>query len=144
MDEARPGSAGRRFPRDIGSLDAIFGFVREFFVSERLPDELRFGIEVSIEELFVNMVRHQRGGGGEVAVDLRRTGAELVVRLVDRDVEPFDPRAAPEARTDAPIGERRPGGLGIHFVRKLVDRIDYSYENRVSTTVLVKRLESGS
>ena len=54
--------------------------------------------------------------------------------IIDTDAEPFDIMAAPEADINLPIEERKPGGLGIHLIRKMVDTIQYSYvaEQRTS------------
>jgi anti-sigma regulatory factor (Ser/Thr protein kinase) len=56
------------------------------------------------------------------------------VTIIDTDAEPFDIMAAPEADVNLPIEQRKPGGLGIHLIRKMVDTIQYSYvaEQRTS------------
>jgi len=41
---------------------------------------------------------------------------------------------------DRPLSERQPGGLGIHLVKKLMDRIEYNYVERRGTTKFFKRL----
>ena len=56
------------------------------------------------------------------------------VALTDYDVEPFDVAQAPAVDVDLPIEQRRPGGLGLHLLRRMLDRIDYDYspDDRVS------------
>jgi serine/threonine-protein kinase RsbW len=49
------------------------------------------------------------------------------VTLTDYDVEPFDVSRAPEVDVNLPIEQRRPGGLGLHLIRKLVDSLEYEY-----------------
>ncbi|MGH7451971.1 MAG: ATP-binding protein [bacterium] len=38
--------------------------------------------------------------------------------------------------------ERQPGGLGLHLVKKMVDRLDYEYVNQQNKITLIKHLES--
>ena len=57
--------------------------------------------------------------------------------LVDRDVEPFDITRSPGVDIDAPIEQRKPGGLGLHLIRKLAESVTYTYakerrESRIS------------
>jgi anti-sigma regulatory factor (Ser/Thr protein kinase) len=75
-----------------------------------------------------------------IEIELVHRDSLLLASLTDQDVEPFDPTAAPDADTTLPLDARKPGGLGLHLVRRVVDRVDYTYENRCSRTTLVKRL----
>jgi anti-sigma regulatory factor (Ser/Thr protein kinase) len=94
-----------------------------------------------VEELFTNLVKYSRGGKREIQIALAREADRLVVSLTDFDVEPFDIRSVPDAKIDLGIDQRKPGGLGIHLVRRMVDEIDYRYEDGRSTTTFVKSLE---
>ncbi len=47
--------------------------------------------------------------------------------LTDYDVEPFDVTKAPDVDVTLPIEQRRPGGLGLHLIRRLLDSIEYEY-----------------
>ena len=47
--------------------------------------------------------------------------------MTDYDVDPFDVTEAPDADIRLPIDERKPGGLGLHLVRRLLDSIAYEY-----------------
>ena len=127
------------FSRSIESLGEIFGFTESFYEQERIESSHRFAVDLAVEELFTNMVKYTRGAN-DVQIRLERTDDRLTVRLTDFDVEAFDVTQAAEARVDLPIEQRRPGGLGIHLTRKLMDRIDYEYVDRTSTITLIKQL----
>jgi len=61
-------------------------------------------------------------------------------KLLEREAEPFDPTRAPEVDVSLPLERRRPGGLGIHLVRKVVDSLEYRYvpESRTGRTTFRK------
>ena len=62
--------------------------------------------------------------------------------LTDHGVAAFDVTRAPDADVTLPIEQRRPGGLGLHLVRRLLDAIEYDYaeESRRSRITFRKTL----
>lgn len=131
----------RRFPRDLGSLDGIVRHVAAYLDSRGLNPEHSVYVDLLIEEVFTNMLRHGKGGGPEVAIGLGGTGSELVITLRDFEVESFDITEAPEADPDLPLAERKAGGLGIHLVRQLADSVGYEYKDRSAIITITKKLE---
>jgi serine/threonine-protein kinase RsbW len=131
----------KSFPRSAACLPEIFEFMEAFFERSGVAEPHRNPTEFAVEELFTNLVKYSRGGKQDIRIELMREAGRLVVSLTDFDVEPFDIRTMPDARVDLGIDQRKPGGLGIHLVRRMVDEIDYRYENGQSTTTFVKSLE---
>lgn len=129
------GRASRRFPRTFDSIPAMADYTAEFAASRGVDPALLPTVDLAIEELFTNMVKYSPSSATDVRVDLVAAGGGIEVTLVDRDVDPFDPTQAPEVDVAQPIERRRPGGLGLHLVRKLVDdyRYDYAKHARRST-----------
>jgi anti-sigma regulatory factor (Ser/Thr protein kinase) len=62
-----------------------------------------------------------------VRVDIATIELGVEVTLTDYDVEPFDVTRAPDADITLPIEKRKPGGLGLHLIRRLVDSVAYEY-----------------
>ncbi len=129
----------RRFRRTVDALEEVFGFISEFAAGYRLGEDVVFRIKIAIEEVFVNMVRHNKGSD-DILVNLTREGNKLIVSLTDFDVEAFDITRADEYDTRQPLDRRPIGRLGIHLVRNMVDEISYQYEDRQSRITLIKNL----
>ncbi|TFG64315.1 MAG: ATP-binding protein [Gemmatimonadales bacterium] len=130
----------KTFPRSIDSLDSIFEFIEQFFTGEAIDPALRPVINLTVEELFVNMVNYNEGGNTEIRLRMERSDGELVATLTDFDVKRFDPTERPDVDITRPLEERMPGGLGIHLVRKMVDSLDYDYSDGKSTITIRKAL----
>ena len=124
----------RSLPRRLDALPTLVSLVREFLASEGLADVDPFAVDLVLEELFTNLVRHGHSGSDTIEVELEREDARLRLLLRDRDSERFDPTQAPEVDVTRPIEERRPGGLGIHLVRVLAQEFEYDWQDRVGTT----------
>ena len=135
----REAGARREFPRELAAVADLLDWCERFFEAAQIPADHRFGIQLGLEELFTNLVKYG-AGSHPIEIELVRRDSLLLASLTDQDVEPFDPTAAPDADTTLPLDARKPGGLGLHLVRRVVDRVDYTYEGRRSRTTLVKRL----
>ena len=92
-----------------------------------------------LEELFTNVVKYGRPSDAPVRIDIARIAGGVEVTLADTDAEPFDVTRAPDADINLPIEKRKPGGLGIHLVRKLVDSIEYRYSAEERTSRIMFR-----
>lgn len=129
----------RSFPRQMASLEAIVAYVREFLAREGLGEEAAYDLDLVLEELFTNMVKYGRGARGDVEIQLERGPDGVTAALHEFDAEPFDPTKLPEVDVTKTIAERRPGGLGVHFIRQLTRSFDYDYRDRVGVTRVAMR-----
>jgi serine/threonine-protein kinase RsbW len=127
-------------PRQMGSLGLLVAFVRDFLATEGLAETSAFEIDLVLEELFTNLVRHGQSGRDAVDVSLVRSNDDLVLTLIEYDADLFDPTKAPEVDVDRPIAERRAGGLGIHLVRVLSRDFQYDWQDRLGTTTVTMRV----
>ena len=119
----------REFPRSFASIEPMVAFTGEAFARLAIDPDLKQVIDFTVEELFTNMVKYATGSASPVRVEVGAVEGGVEVTLVDRDVERFDPTASPDVDIHAPIDERRPGGLGLHLIRRMVDAIDYRYSD---------------
>lgn len=131
----------KNFTRSFDSLGAIYEFTERVLVADDIEDEARFRVHLAMEELFTNMVKHCPGNDNEITVNVTTSQGSVSVALTDYDVDPFDVTAPRDVDPDAPLGRRVPGGLGLHLVQQMVDRLEYDYHDRQSTVKFTK--ESG-
>lgn len=130
----------RTFDRSLDSLGELFSFLRGVAETYSLDERTAFSVNMAVEELFTNMIKYGARADDAIFVGLEKTDSQLVIRLVDTDSEPFDLTDLQAIDTSAPLEERRPGGLGIHLVKCVMDEVSYEYKNRVTRIRLVKNL----
>lgn len=108
-----------------------------------IPERERAHLLIAADEVFSNIASYAYPDGGgtvEIQVEENSDGSELSLVFLDRGV-PFDPLTAEAPDTAAPLAERRIGGLGIHVVRQLMDRVAYQRtEDGRNRLALTKRL----
>jgi anti-sigma regulatory factor (Ser/Thr protein kinase) len=122
---------------DLRELDRLAEEIGRFCTTHSLGDDATFELNLVLEELFVNSVRHGGCEGMANAARVRmRAGTAVEVEYQDRGW-PFDPTQAPEPDIHAPLEERTPGGLGIHLMRKIMRNVEYARVdewNRINMT----------
>lgn len=116
--------------RSISALDAMFAFLERRFTEHAVGERTAFCVNLAAEEIFTNMVRHNVSGSESIDLEVEITGDCVYLDLIDRDVEPWDPSSVPDPGLALPVRERTPGGLGVHLVRSVVDRVTYEYDDR--------------
>ncbi len=104
-----------------------------------LHEEAPFQLNLVLEELFVNTIRHGgcEGVEGSTRIELRALPAGVQVDFRDCGTA-FDPTSAAPADLLQPLEERRGGGLGIHLVRQIMRDVSYRREsewNHLSMTL---------
>lgn len=107
------------------------------------PD-LRFKIELSVEEAVDNVVQYAYEGGIgwlEAGTSLDDKSLVLTIELRDAGV-PFNPLEKDDPDITLSAKERPVGGLGIYLCKQMMDSISYRYEDGNNVLVMTKRVES--
>ena len=112
-----------------------------WLAEQHAPPAADYFASLVIEELVTNCIKYGYGDTNEhnIEIELKYVAAGLTVTVTD-DGQRFNPLELPEPDVNLPVEERSIGGLGIHLLRKMSDRIDYSWENGHNRLTLHKTL----
>lgn len=130
----------RKYQRSFKQIRKIVEDTAGFFSEHEIDDSLRMKVDLSLEELFVNMVNYNTETDSDILIEMKPIEQGIEVSLTDFDVERFDPTMAAEIDIDAPLSERTPGGLGLYLVLKMADSIHYEYRDRKSKITFTNRV----
>ena len=125
-------------PGGVAELNAAFA---EFAEAHALPSAVRRSVNVALDELLANVVSHGQAGRDPLAVgvEVELDEERLTVVLTD-DGPPFDPFGWDAPDTTLSVEERPIGGLGIHLVGQLMDKVSYQRRDSHNVIALVKQL----
>ena len=123
----------------LGDIPGIVEFVVEWLQRNGL-DRYVFAYETAVDEASTNVVKYAYGGkGGFFQISCALRGADIIVAIRDRGNR-FDPNSVPLPEVVSQLEERKVGGLGIYMMKKMMDRVDYSYSDREGNRLeLVKK-----
>jgi anti-sigma regulatory factor (Ser/Thr protein kinase) len=128
----------KKFLRSYESLEAIYEFTEKILASRDLSQSIKFPVHFAMEELFTNMVKYNPNNSNDILLDVSTDDESITVSLTDYDVDAFDVTATREVNISAPLEHRKPGGLGLHLIQKMVDTLKYEYSDRQSTVTFTK------
>ncbi|MEI6185646.1 MAG: ATP-binding protein [Dehalococcoidia bacterium] len=123
----------------LGDIPGIVEFVVEWLQRNGL-DRYVFAYETAVDEASTNVVKYAyEGKGGFFQISCALRGADIIVAIRDRGNR-FDPNSVPLPEVVSQLEERKVGGLGIYMMKKMMDRVDYSYSDREGNRLeLVKK-----
>lgn len=124
-----------------GDIQVAAEKVRRFLETHGAGEADVTGIDVALDEILTNIVNYgfEDGGAHEIVLVLSIASNLLTIEVQD-DGRPFDPLGIPEPDLEADLESRQIGGLGMHFVRTLLDRVSYSRRNGWNVLKLEKHL----
>jgi len=92
-------------------------------------------IELAVGEALSNAIRHGRQSPKcSIEIDCVASGGELTVRIINSG-DRFDPDSVP---IPSPSNLQE-GGMGLHFMRMMMDKISYAFDETGTTLTLLKR-----
>lgn len=131
----------KKFKREIRSLKKIFFFVDDFITKNKISKSEKFTTRFVVEELFTNMVKYNTTSLKDISISLVKKKNKIIMKLIDYESKPFDVTTQRKIDINQSVRERKAGGLGIHLVQLMVDKITYQHVNGQSRITIIKNLE---
>jgi serine/threonine-protein kinase RsbW len=117
------------FPSRLESLKGARAFLEGFCEEAGVARQPCLKLNLVIEELFLNTVKHGHRGGSDAPVWITLSAQDGDIRLSYEDrAAPFNPfAAATREMLEALAHTRREGGLGVMLAHGLTTDTDYAY-----------------
>lgn len=128
-----------RVPARLESIRWLTKLVDEMAREARLSEQVIFQCRLALDEACTNIITHSYGDGmaGDIEVSIQADRSGCVIRLTDFG-EPYDPEAIISPDAPCSIDEVKPGGLGLHIMRSVMDEVRYTPGPRGNRLVMVK------
>lgn len=130
----------KTFSGNYQSLEAISEFIIEQAEQASFSPKEVYAIQTAVDEACANIIDHAYGGENKGEIEIKISKIENGLRIIlQDDGEPFDPAEVPEPDITSPLEIRKERGLGIFFMRQLMDKVLFEFSQKEGNTLtLVK------
>jgi len=131
-------------PASTGKMDETLSWIDAHLDSAGFGKKPRSNVMLAAEEIFVNIANYAyTGSGGEGLVTIHFSMTESGAQIVfTDDGAPYDPLSRDDPDVTLTAEERKIGGLGIYLVKKMMDSVEYRYDDGKNILTIKKNLEA--
>jgi anti-sigma regulatory factor (Ser/Thr protein kinase) len=112
------------------NLDRVREFVGGQAEECGLEPAAVYAVQLAVDEAFSNIIEHAYGGESDEKIECTTqiTPAELIITLRDCG-HVFNPDSVPTPDLEADLEDREVGGLGLYFIRQLMDEVQFTFDH---------------
>ena len=127
---------------NLSEIERLANAVMQFGRENNFSDKVIFDINLALEEVVNNIISYAYKDKNEhqINIHMELEGPELVLKVEDDGV-PFNPLEVPEPNIKKPLEERQPGGLGLFFIRNLIDKLEYRRDKDKNIFIIRKKIK---
>jgi serine/threonine-protein kinase RsbW len=128
---------------ELSEIERVSQLLAEFGECWHLPTKPLLDLNLALEEAVANVISHAYEDRQEHQIIITVTLEDMDITVgVEDDGRPFNPLEFPEPDLTRPLEEKSLGGLGIHLIRNLTDRLDYKREEAKNLLVMKKTMKA--
>ncbi|PWH17837.1 MAG: hypothetical protein DDG60_01205 [Anaerolineae bacterium] len=132
----------RTFSAQFENLDLIRDFVGEIARQAKMDEREIYNVQLAVDEACSNIIEYAYEGipDGQIEITVLATREALTILIRDQG-KPFNPDEIAEPDVEAALEDRPIGGLGLFFMRKLMDEVRFVHTpGQGNLLTMVKRL----
>lgn len=115
--------------------------VDDYLSARAISRDVIFQIDLALDELLSNTIQwgygNKSGADNEIRINIEVIDQSIFISVED-NASAFNPLDMPDPDVDASLQDRPIGGLGIYFVRQVMDEV--LYERKNNKNILSMRL----
>jgi serine/threonine-protein kinase RsbW len=129
------------FPGRYTSLADISEFIAQAAQEAGFDSKDIYTVKLAVDEACTNIIEHGYGGEGigKIECSYSFDTEALTIKLRDWGGT-FDPNDVPDPDFNVPLENLQPRGAGLYFMRKLMDKVQFSFnEKEGNQLIMVKK-----
>lgn len=125
---------------EIAEIGTVTQALESFGKDARTPNKAMTQLQIVVDELLSNIIKYAwtPDEPHEIKILLTRHPGMIEIAISDDGI-PFDPLQQPARQLQLPGIRPKPGGVGLHLVRQLVDEFKYTRVDGRNQVIVTKR-----
>lgn len=133
-------STGMEIRAKIDKIPQLSKFIDNSMQKFGLSEYQQFQVQLAVEEAVSNIITHGNlDEDDKITIKCYKNDNEVEVLIEDAGI-PFDPTTVPEPHLKTSPLKRKPGGLGVYFIKKYMNKIYYEFKDGKNILTLIKRV----
>jgi serine/threonine-protein kinase RsbW len=126
----------------ISEMTRVVALVEQFGAAHNIPNKVINELNLCLDEILNNTISYgyEDSDSHDICVTLMLADGVVSAEIVD-DGKPFDPRQSIPPDPSQGLRERKLGGVGLHFVQALMDKVEYLRKEGCNHLKLHKKLQ---
>lgn len=123
----------------IDNLPLISDFINDTLTDFQADTATINKVQLAVDEASTNVINYAYSGSvGPLIISLELAEKEIIITIRDKGKQ-FDPTGVPPPELSSDLDQRQIGGLGIYFIKKLMDGFSYSYEPQEGNKLTLRK-----
>ncbi len=128
---------------NISEIERLNIILFQFGKINNLSQNILFKMNLALEETVTNIIKYAYNDDTEHTILIHISlSCGILTAEIEDDGKPFNPLNSPKPDINKPIEDRTIGGLGIHIVRNLMDKIEYRRDRNKNFLILRKGVKN--
>ncbi|NQT23884.1 ATP-binding protein [candidate division KSB1 bacterium] len=122
-------------------IEHLSHLVEDFCEKNNVSENMIYPLNVVLDEVVTNIIHYAWNDKEKHSLQADLTIEDtMFTAVVEDDGQPFNPLEVEELDISTSVEERRIGGLGLHFVKTLMDCLEYRRSGEKNILILKKKL----
>lgn len=124
------------------NLDCVLEFINKEMEAANFGMKQIMQVDVAVEEIFTNIANYAykpKVGEATIRCHVEQTGGGLMIEFIDGGVQ-YNPLKKENPDISLCAEERKIGGLGIYMTKKLMDSMEYHYQDGKNILIVRKQI----
>ena len=149
MNKTKKSTAKNTFrlnlPAKSENLDIVRKFISGIAANIGFSDDDIYQIELAVDEACANVVTHAYTGDNKsdpkILVTVRTRKDRIEITIADRGMG-FNPNDLKSPNMNEYLKRMKPGGLGVHLIKTLMDKVSFNIKPGVRNEVKMVKIRT--